>query len=173
MLFAANGMKNTTIGEQLQLSRNSVRQWRQRWCEAVEQLFAAEAEGISDLELKQKLVAVLNDEQRQGGPAKFSLEQIVQIVAVACEQPASSKRPISHWTARELAAEVVKRGIVQEISPRSVGRFLKRGDIATTSKSLLAECSTHRPTRVQTASQSGVSVVQRSTEVTRARSAYR
>ena len=61
MLFAATGMKNTTIGEQLQLSRNSVRQWRQRWCEAVEQLFAAEAEGISDLELKQKLVAVLND----------------------------------------------------------------------------------------------------------------
>ena len=79
----------------------------------------------------QKLVAVLSDEQRPGGPAKFSLEQIVQIVAVACEQPASSGRPISHWTPRELALEVVKRGIVQEISPRSVGRFLKRGDIAT------------------------------------------
>lgn len=30
-------------------------------------------------------------------------EQIVQIVAVACEQPASSGRPISHWTPRELA----------------------------------------------------------------------
>lgn len=138
MLFAATGMKNTTIGEQLQLSRNSVRQWRQRWCEAVEQLFAAEAEGISELELKQKLVAVLNDEQRPGGPAKFSLEQIVQIVAVACEQAASSKRPISHWTAKELAAEVVKRGIVPEISPRSVGRFLKRGNIATTSEPVLA-----------------------------------
>ena len=159
VLFAATGMKNTTIGEQLELSRTSVRQWRQRWCEAVEQLFAVEAEGISDLELKQKFVAVLNDEQRPGSPAKFSLEQIVQIVAVACEQPASSRRPISHWTPRELAAEVVKRGIVQEISPRSVGRFLKRGDIATTSKPLLAECSTHRPTRVQAASQSGVSVV--------------
>ncbi len=133
VLLAAEGMKNTIIGEQLQLTRTSVRQWRQRWLEAVEQLQTAEAEGISDPELMQKLEAVLSDEQRPGSPAKFSLEQIVQIVAVACEQPASSRRPISHWSARELAAEVVKRGIVQEISPRSVGRFLKRGNIATTS----------------------------------------
>ncbi len=55
-------------------------------------------------------------------------EQIVQIVAVACEQPQSSIRPVSHWTPRELAQEVVKRGIVQEISPRSVARFFKRGN---------------------------------------------
>jgi putative transposase len=75
----------------------------------------------------------LSDEQRSARRAKFSLEQIVQIVAVACEQPESSRRPISHWTPKELAAEVVKRGIVQEISPGSVGRFLKRGDIATPS----------------------------------------
>ncbi len=81
----------------------------------------------------QKLVMVLSDEQRPGGPGKFSLEQVVQIVAVACEQPTSSRRPISHWTPRELAAEVVKRGIVEEISPRSVGRNLKRGNAATAS----------------------------------------
>jgi len=133
VLFAATGMKNIMIGEQLQLSRTSVRQWRQRWLESVEQLQTAQAEGISDFELMQKLVAVLSDEPRPGGPAKFSLEEIVQIVAVACEQPASSGRPISHWTPRELAQEVVKRGIVQEISPRSVGRFLKRSHIATAS----------------------------------------
>ena len=133
VLFAATGMKNIMIGEQLQLSRTSVRQWRHRWLESAKQLQAAQAEGISDSELMQKLVGVLSDEQRPGGPAKFSLEQIVQIVAVACEQPQSSRRPISHWTPKELAQEVVKRGIVQEISPRSVGRFLKRGDIATPS----------------------------------------
>lgn len=141
VLFAATGMKNTEIGEQLQLSRTQVRQWRQRWLEAFEQLQTAQAEGISDSQLMQKLVAVLSDEQRPGSPAKFSLEQIVQIVAVACEQPASSVRPISHWTPRELAFEVVKRGIVPEISPRSVGRFLKRGNIATASSALLAKCS--------------------------------
>lgn len=133
VLLAAAGMKNIMIAKQLQLSRTSVRQWRQRWLESAEQLQSAQVEGINDSELTQKLVAVLTDEQRPGGPAKFSLEQIVQIVAVACEQPASSGRPISHWTPRELAQEVVKRGIVQEISPRSVGRFLKRGNIATAS----------------------------------------
>lgn len=125
VLLAAVGISNTEISEQLQLSRKQVRQWRQRWSESAQQLEIGEIEGISERELKQQIEAVLSDEQRPGGPAKFSLEQIVQIVAVACEQPTTSGRPISHWTPRELAEEVVKRGIVQEISPRSVGRFLK------------------------------------------------
>lgn len=102
-----------------------MRQWRQRWSESAQRLEIAETEGASERELKQLLEAALSDEQRPGGQALFSLEQIVQIVAVACEQPATSRRPISHWTPWELAQEVVKRGIVQEISPRSVARFLK------------------------------------------------
>ncbi len=133
VIFAAAGMNNTEIGEQLQLSRKQVRQWRQRWQESAQGLQIAESEGVGERELKQQLEAVLSDEQRPGGPAKFSLEQIVQIVAVACEQPATSGRPISHWTPTEIAQEVVKRGIVQEISPRSVTRFLKRGNTATAS----------------------------------------
>ena len=48
VLFAATGMKNIMIGEQLQLSRTSVRQWRHRWLESAKQLQAAQAEGISD-----------------------------------------------------------------------------------------------------------------------------
>ena len=66
------------------------------------------------------------------------MEQITLIVALACELPASSGRPISHWTPRELTQEAVKRGIVEQISPRSVGRFLKRGRLATASSALLA-----------------------------------
>jgi transposase len=54
VLFAAEGMKNTMIGEQLQLSRTQVRKWRQRWLEAFEQLQTDEAEGISDPGLTQK-----------------------------------------------------------------------------------------------------------------------
>ena len=34
--------------------------------------------------------------------------------------------PISQWSAGDLAREAVRRGIVTSISPRSVGRFLKR-----------------------------------------------
>lgn len=133
VVFAAEGMNNTEIALQLQLSRKQVRQWRLRWSESTQRLEKAESEGVSERELRQQIEAALSDEQRSGGPTKFSLEQIVQIVAVACEQPESSTRPISHWTPRELALEVVKRGIVQEISPRSVARFLKRGNSATAS----------------------------------------
>lgn len=71
-----------------------------------------------------KIVLVLADEQRRGNPGKFRLEEIVQIVALAsCELPQTSQRPVSHWTPTELAQEAIKRGIVKEISPRSVGRF--------------------------------------------------
>jgi hypothetical protein len=54
---------------------------------------------------------------------------VVQIVALACENPKASGYPVSHWSPRELATEAVKRGIVEKISPRSIGRFLKRSDL--------------------------------------------
>jgi transposase len=82
---------------------------------------------------------VLADAPRSGAPATFSPEQIVQLVAVACEPPEQSGRPIDHWTARELADEVKKRGLVPDISPRTAGRFLKRGRPATAPQPLLAE----------------------------------
>jgi len=46
-------------------------------------------------------------------------------MALACEQPKG--RPITHWTGREIADEVMQRGIIQHISPRHAARLLKRG----------------------------------------------
>jgi transposase len=46
-------------------------------------------------------------------------------LAVACEPPEKSGRPITHWTAHELADEVIKRGIVASISPSQVNRYLR------------------------------------------------
>ncbi len=48
-----------------------------------------------------------------GTPKFFSVEQAVQIVAIACEAPKQSQHPVSHWTPTELAAEAKKRGIVE------------------------------------------------------------
>jgi len=73
----------------------------------------------------------LSDLPRSGTPPKFTAEQLVQIMAVACEAPAESGRPVSHWTPPELADEVVKRQIVESISPSSVWRFLKSGRLKT------------------------------------------
>src|SRR5438128_5906709 len=69
----------------------------------------------------------LTDAPRCGAPARFTPEQVCQIIALACERPADSHRPISQWSHRELADEIVRRGIVEWISPRHAGRLLNRG----------------------------------------------
>jgi putative transposase len=121
------------------LTRVSVRLWRDRWLDAAPRLAAAEAEAeVSYQDLLALIEDALGDAPRLGGPATFSPEQIVQIVAVACEPPEKSGRPISHWTHAELADEVKKRHIVQDISPRSVGRFLKGSGPSATQEPLLA-----------------------------------
>ena len=89
--------------------------------------------------LREAIGEVLGDSPRAGCGGKFTAEQIAQLLAVACEPPAQSGRPVSHWTPRELADEVKKRGIVPSISVRHVGRFLKDGGTSAASQSLLAQ----------------------------------
>jgi len=133
ILLASQGLSNTVISQKVNLHRHQVRYWRQRWLEAEQHLKELEGEGISQKQLLDEVNATLGDEPRSGAPATFTVEQIVAIVAVACEVPEGSGRPISHWTPRELADEVIRRGIVSSISPRSVRRFLKRSQLTTSS----------------------------------------
>jgi hypothetical protein len=58
---------------------------------------------------------------------RLTAEQICQITALACEKPEKSGRPISQWTGREIADELMARNIVETISPRHAQRLLKRG----------------------------------------------
>jgi len=73
-------------------------------------------------------------------PATFNAQQVVCIVALACEDPQESGVPVTEWTPRELAAEAKQRDIVECISARSVGRFLKAGRASAPSESILAQC---------------------------------
>lgn len=136
-LAAQPGLES--VAQQLGLNRITVRLWRDRWRGAAPCLQQAERDGVSDPQLLGLIEQTLDDAPRCGKPATFRPEQIVQIVAVACEPPEKSGRPLSHWTSRELADEVKKRQIVPRISPRSVGRFLKRGGLAAAPQPLLAE----------------------------------
>lgn len=138
ILKAGSGMDTKRIAQELDLARITVRDWRGRWVEAAEALAEVEKQG-DEKELFAAIEAVLSDAYRSGTPAKFSAEQVVQIVALACEEPALSERPISHWTPKELAAEAVKRGIVESISAQSVARFLKGGGAKAAQVTLLAE----------------------------------
>ncbi len=137
ILAAATGGKNASIGRQVGVTREMSRLWRRRWWERQEALLAAEVEG-GEAALEAVVRGILADEPRSGTPATFGPEHICQIVALACEPPEASERPITHWTPRELADEAVQRGIVPSISPSSVGRFLKRGRAPAAPQPLLA-----------------------------------
>lgn len=60
----------------------------------------------------------------RAGRGRFPPGQIAEIKALACELPAESGRPISRWSAAEIASEAVARGIVCEISGTTVWRWL-------------------------------------------------
>lgn len=66
-------------------------------------------------------------------------EQMLQLFAIACEKPEKYGRPISHWTPRELADEVIKQGIVSMISPRHVGRLMEEADFVTAPVAVLVK----------------------------------
>ena len=129
ILLAAMGMNNTHIANKFETSRNTVRLWRERWHASQHRLSTLEKAVSSDKELGVLIGEVLSDRPRTGRPCKFSQEQFVKIIAIACEDPALSKRPISHWTARELADEAVLRNIVPSISVRTVQRLLDDVDL--------------------------------------------
>jgi transposase len=111
MLLAADGMGVRESAEELDVWPKTVRRWRKRWRTA--------GDGVS---VPERLV----DAPRPGAPATYTPEQICAIVAMTCEKPEASDRPISHWSQREIADEAMRRGLVPNISQRSVGRFLKK-----------------------------------------------
>ncbi len=114
----------------------SVRKWCSRWEEGVSDLLQAEkdlamAEDATKALRKysQQVVAILDDAPRCGAPPVFTAEQVVGIIALACEVLDESEEGISHWTHRQIAQEAVRRGIVEEISPSTVGRLLSQASL--------------------------------------------
>jgi transposase len=116
VLLAADGLNNSQIARHLDLEADTVRLWRQRWR-------GLQGVALADLSVEDRLT----DAPRPGSPARITAEQVCRIVAVACEAPSRSGRPISQWTGREIADELVGRGIVGAISPRHAARLVKRG----------------------------------------------
>jgi putative transposase len=117
VLAGAAGRNNAQIARELAVGIDAARRWRRRWQETAP----------PDPAAPPPISARLQDLPRPGSPGHFTAEQFCQLVAMGCETPAGSQRPISHWTPREIAAEAKNRGIVARISPRHVSRLYKRG----------------------------------------------
>jgi transposase len=124
ILLAFEGRRNDEIAQEIGLGPGPVGTWRRRGARAFDRLIEIECTAPRAA-LRRAIEAVLSDAPRPGAPGKFTPEQVTQILAVACEPPANSGRPITHWTTHELADEVVQRGIVASISPSQVGRYLR------------------------------------------------
>ena len=102
--------------------------WRRRWADSWQALIAIECRE-NHATLKRSIEQTLCDAPRSGTPCTFTAEQVTQILAVACESPELSGRPIDNWTHRELTAEVIKRQVVRSISISQVGCYLKEADL--------------------------------------------
>jgi len=115
VLAAARGQKNKEIAQVYKVTLDTVSLWRNRW---------VKLQGISfdDLSIEDRL----QDAPRPGAPAQITADQRCRIEALACKKPEESGRPITHWTAREIADELKKRKIVNKISPRHAARLFKR-----------------------------------------------
>ena len=123
ILLSFERLRNEEIAIQVGLSRKQVGLWRRRWKQSFDALVSVEC-GEPHAVLRRTIEDVLSDAPRAGADGKFSAEQMTQIMAIACESPELSDRPVGHWTHRELADEAQKRGIVESISASQVGRYL-------------------------------------------------
>ena len=128
ILLAYQKRQNVRIAEIVGSERRSVGRWRRRWQDSFEALLAIEL-NEPRAALQRAIVDVLRDAHRSGAPGKFSAEQIVQLVSLACEDPRHSDRPVEDWTGRELADEMQKRSIVDSISASRVNELLRLVDL--------------------------------------------
>jgi transposase len=127
IILGFTGMLNEDIALQVGLNRQQVGLWRQRWRDAGKPLCVWEC--TEPHRLREAILDVLADAPRPGAPATFTAEQVSQIVALACEPPKLSGRPLDHWTLRELRDEAIKRNIVTAISVSRIGRFLQQAAV--------------------------------------------
>jgi transposase len=117
-------MQNIEIAKLIGVERRCVGRWRRRWQQSFDALLAIELNEPRS-KLEQAIMDVLHDAHRSGSRGKFSAEQIVQLISIACEDPRESDRPVEGWTGRELADEMQKRAVVDSISASWVNHLLR------------------------------------------------
>ena len=113
---------NHEIAGQLGINPCNITRWTKRWIDLA----------MEPVKMR------LSDAPRSGAPDRITAEQWCNIIALACEPPASYGLPVTNWTHKELAKEVVKQGIVDTISSSYLGHVLKKR-FASSSKPLLVE----------------------------------
>ena len=128
ILMAFQKENNQTIAGQVGHSAKTVGLWRRRWRDSFDALLAMEF-SENAAAFRRAIFTCLSDAPRSGSPGKFTAEEIVSLIGIACESPATSGRPVTSWTGKELADEVQKRGLIASISESHVNRLLREVDL--------------------------------------------
>lgn len=112
IILLANGecKSNKEISIELGTHSANVTKWTKRWIDRSQE----------------PIIERLSDLPRCGAPDTFTPEQICQMVALVCEKPEAYGCPISHWTQEEIKKEMIKQGIVKNISQSQVCRILQK-----------------------------------------------
>jgi len=105
VLAAANGHPNAAIAAELGMHIDTVRKWRRRFAQ----------HGLDGLK----------DRPRSGRPSRFTPVQVAGVKALACTPPADSGVPLARWSAGELASEAISQGLMKQISPATISRWLR------------------------------------------------
>ena len=80
ILHAAEAMGVRASARELGTWPKTVRYWRKRWRQAAD---------------RHSVLERLADAPRSGAPATYTAEQICAVIAMTCEKPSESERPIS------------------------------------------------------------------------------
>lgn len=136
ILLAADGLDNMQISRQVGLGQDSVSKWRGRFLRSLPLLQEVAEKDPSHLE--EAVSSFLDDCPRPGQPPHYTDEQIIKILETACRSPEELGYEASHWSLNLLVDAVVKEGIVDSISAKTVSRFLKYGGNPPPSHPLLA-----------------------------------
>lgn len=104
VLAAADGQSTAGIARALGIVEDTVRKWRQRFCQ----------EGLPGLA----------DRPRSGRPRVFPAAVVAEVKALACELPAQADVPLARWSCPELARQAVADGVCERVSASTVRRWL-------------------------------------------------
>ncbi|MDX1910864.1 MAG: helix-turn-helix domain-containing protein [Saprospiraceae bacterium] len=135
LLYSQEGKSISWVSSHLSISYNTVKSWRRRWAAQYSTLLEFEkgkdGQGVSDGELLDAMLGLVSDLDRSGAPARITLAQKQQIIALACDKPDTYGVQMTDWTHEMLAKVAMAQGIVDTISRRHLGGILKKKPLAT------------------------------------------
>ncbi|MDA2924219.1 IS630 family transposase [Acidobacteria bacterium AH-259-L09] len=114
ILLAVEGASDSWISESVGVTSKTVRKWRRRYPERRRK------------QPEHSVEQWLSDAGRPGRPDRFEALFWVDVLAMATSEPSNYGLPITHWTARELSAQIVERGLTESIHFTTVSRFLAK-----------------------------------------------